>query len=70
MHYDADDKLDLGIIQNKGDSFAARFGVGIDFYINENVVGVVEGGYLLPTGTGDADALDYVIWSVGVQYHF
>jgi len=68
MHFNAEDRLNLGIVKSKGDAFAGRFGVGIDFYINKNIVVVTEGGYVLPTG--DADGLDYVFWSVGLQYRF
>ena len=68
IHFKSKDNFDLGVIKTKGDDFATRFGAGIDFYINDHVVGVAEGGYMLPFGS--ADGLDYVFWSVGLQYRF
>ena len=68
MHFNAKDKFDFGIIKNKGDGFAARFGAGIDFYLNKNIVAVLQGGYVLPVGP--ADGLDFVSWSAGLQYRF
>jgi len=67
MHANGKDKLLLGIETN-GDAFAARFGGGIDLYINEHFVIVGEGGYLLPTGK--LDHLKQVVWSAGLQYRF
>jgi opacity protein-like surface antigen len=67
MHFDTKDKLNLGIT-TEGDNFAGRFGGGIDVYFNEHIVGVAKGGYVLPTG--NADGLDFVFWSVGLEYRF
>jgi opacity protein-like surface antigen len=67
MHFDTKDKLNLGI-SSEGDHFAGRFGGGIDVYFNEHIVGVAKGGYVLPTG--NADGLDFVFWSVGLEYRF
>jgi len=67
MHLNGNDKLSLGV-ETSGDEFAARFGGGVDLYVNRNFVVVVEGGYVLPTG--DLDNLNQVIWSVGLQYRF
>ena len=36
--------------------------------LNSNVVFVLEGGYVLPTG--DVDGLDYVSFAFGLQYRF
>jgi hypothetical protein len=67
MHLNGDDKVGLGL-RTSGDDFAARFGGGIDFYLNRNFVAVIEGGYILPTGK--LDDLDHVTWSAGIQYRF
>jgi opacity protein-like surface antigen len=67
MHLDADDKMNIGI-KTSGDAFVARFGGGLDFYINDHFAFVVDGGYLLPTGS--LDNLNQVVWSVGLQYRF
>lgn len=67
MHANAEDKSILGF-EPDGDSFLARFGGGVDLYVNENFVIVTEGGYLLPTGK--LSGLDAVTWSVGLQYRF
>jgi opacity protein-like surface antigen len=67
MHLNGDDKVGLGL-RTSGDDFAARFGGGIDFYLNRNFVAVLEGGYILPTGK--LDDFDHVTWSAGIQYRF
>jgi opacity protein-like surface antigen len=67
MRFSMKDELRLGL-KAKNEDFAARFGVGIDFYFTPNIVAVVEGGYVLPTGT--LDGYDHVLWSVGLQYRF
>lgn len=67
LHVNGKDKLSLGTT-TEGDAFAARFGGGIEFYLNENFVVAVEGDYLLPTGS--LDGYDQVIWSAGLQYRF
>ena len=67
MHFDAKDALGLGLSVD-GDGFAARFGGGLDFYLTPNVVIALDGSYVLPTG--DADGLNYVSWSLGLQYRF
>jgi opacity protein-like surface antigen len=67
MHFDVKDKVGVGL-RAKGEGFAARFGGGVDFYINSNVVFVLEGGYVLPTG--DVDGLDYASFSFEFQYRF
>ena len=67
MHFDAKDALDLNLSVN-GDAFAARFGGGLDVYLSPNVVIALDGSYVLPTG--DADGLNYVSWSLGLQYRF
>jgi len=67
MHATSEDKVGIGI-KPDGDSFAARFGGGVDLYVNRNFVIVVEGDYLLPTGK--LNELKGVTWSVGLQYRF
>ena len=67
MHFDVKDKLGLGL-REKGEGFAARFGGGVDIYFSSNIVFVLEGGYVLPTG--DVDGLDYASFAFGLQYRF
>ena len=67
MHADVDDKLGFDT-HDTDEDFAARFGGGVDLYANRNFVVVVEGGYVLPTG--NLDGMDYVFWSVGLNYRF
>jgi opacity protein-like surface antigen len=67
MHADVDDKMGFGT-HDTDEDFAARFGAGVDLYANRNFVVVVEGGYVLPTGS--LDGMDYVFWSVGLNYRF
>lgn len=47
---------------------ALRFGGGLDFYINRNVVVSAEASYLMPTGK--LDNLDYYSFGLGLQYRF
>jgi opacity protein-like surface antigen len=58
----------VSVGNRKEEAFAARFGAGIDFYFTPNIVGIVEGGYVL--ATGKLDGLDHVLWSIGLQYRF
>jgi len=67
LHVSTDDKLNLNVV-DEGDAFVARFGGGLDFYINDHFAFIAEGGYLLPTGK--LDNLNQVVWSVGLQYRF
>ncbi len=67
MHFNLKDDVGLGTSE-KGTAFAARFGGGVDFYLSRNIVIALDAGYVLPTG--DADGLDHVSFSVGVQYRF
>jgi hypothetical protein len=67
MHANAKDKFNLGVVKN-GDAFAARFGGGVDLYLNPHFFFVVEGGYVLPTGK--LDELKSYLWSVGINYRF
>ena len=67
MHFDVKDDLGLGA-REKGNAFAARFGGGMDVYLNRNFVVALDTGYVLPTG--DADGLDHVSFSLGLQYRF
>jgi len=67
MHFDVEDQLDLDI-GDKGDSFAARFGGGVEVYFTPRIVGTLDTSYVLPTG--DADGLDQVSVSLGLQYRF
>ena len=67
MHLNANDKFNLGTV-NEGDAFAARFGGGVDLYLNANLAFSVEGNYVL--ATGKLDNLDQGVWSVGLKYRF
>ena len=67
MHFDAKDALGLGL-RAKGEGFAARFGGGVDVYLNRNFLLALDTSYVLPTG--DVDGLDQVSFSLGLQYRF
>ena len=67
MQVEAKDTVGVGLSIEEED-FAARFGGGVDFYINPNIAVVIDVGYVLPTG--DLDGLDYVSFSGGFQYRF
>jgi opacity protein-like surface antigen len=59
----------LGLSSNESEnSFAMRFGGGIDVYATKNAVVSLEASYVLPIG--DLDALDYVMIGWGFQYRF
>jgi len=51
-----------------GTDFAARFGAGLEVYITDHVVGLVDATYVLPTGSV-AD-LDYISIGFGIAYRF
>jgi hypothetical protein len=55
-------------VNTSGDNFAARFGGGLDFYVDPNIVITLDSSYVLPTG--DAEDLDHVTISLGIQYRF
>ncbi len=57
MHVDAKDKLSLGL-RAKGEDFAARFGGGVDLYLNRNFVVALDADYVLPTGDLDSSVTD------------
>ncbi len=67
MHSKAEDQLGLGVSE-KGEGFAARFGGGVDVYLNPNFVLALDTSYVLPTG--DVEGLDHVSFSLGLQYRF
>jgi opacity protein-like surface antigen len=67
MHIDQKDKLNLGF-GKKTEDFAARFAGGLDVHFTEHIGAVLEGGYVLPTGS--VDGYKFVYWSVGLQYRF
>jgi hypothetical protein len=48
--------------------FAARFGGGLDFYVNQAFALNINAGYILQTG--DLDGADYVSLVIGGQYRF
>jgi len=54
--------------QKTDTDFAARFGGGIDFYLNEHVGLSVDSSYVVPTG--DVEDLDYVSVGAGVFFRF
>jgi len=67
MQSEFDDKVGLDI-SDKDESFAARFGGGIDLYITPNILGSVDVTYVLPGQ--DLFGLDYVSFGWGLQYRF
>jgi len=46
----------------------SKFGLGMDFYINDNVSLDFEGSYVL--GFNDMDGMDYFHFTLGIAYHF
>ncbi len=54
--------------QRTDTDFAARFGGGVDFYINPHVGVSVDTSYVLPTG--DVEDLDYLSVGAGVFFRF
>jgi opacity protein-like surface antigen len=48
--------------------FAARFGIGVDYYLTPHWLLELEGNYLV--GTGDAKYFDYGGLMLGAQYRF
>ncbi len=66
MHSDLDGKT--GLPKKQSDDFLARFGGGVELYINPETVLTLESNYMLPTG--DASDLDHVLVSFGIQYRF
>ena len=67
MHAKIDDKLSLNTLKG-GDAFVARFGGGVELYINPHFAFVVEGDYLLPTG--GLNQLNSGMWAAGIKYRF
>jgi len=67
MNFDLQDKLNLGL-DRSGEGFVVRVGGGVDLHLSENFVLEVEGGYMLPFG--EISGMDYIFWSVGLQYRF
>ena len=66
MHSDLDGKT--GLPKKQSDDFLARFGGGVELYINPETVLTLESNYMLPTG--DASDLDHVLVSFGIQIRF
>lgn len=67
---DVDGSL-LGIPISESDSEsdqAVKAGIGIDFFVNENVSIGIEGDYVV--GLGDLDNIKYTNLSLGAAYHF
>jgi opacity protein-like surface antigen len=65
MHVDAT----AGAFTVTATGFAARFGAGFDFYVNEHIIVTLDTSYVLPTG--DVDGLNYVALGVAkLQYRF
>jgi hypothetical protein len=50
--------------------FVLRFGAGIDLYATKHVVVSAEVDYVLPFYVGDLENLDYLSFSLGLQYRF
>jgi opacity protein-like surface antigen len=62
--------------KNDGTSFLVRAGIGLDYYITENIVANLEGSYAYPTSRIDPldqglpVDVDYVSLGVGLAYRF
>lgn len=54
--------------QKTDTDFAARFGGGVDFYLNESFGLSIDSSYVVPTG--DVEDLDYVSVGAGVFFRF
>lgn len=54
--------------QKTDTDFAARFGGGVEFYVNEHIGVSVDSSYVVPTG--DVEDLDYVSVGAGVFFRF
>lgn len=54
--------------QRTDTDFAARFGGGVDFYVNRHVGFTLDTSYVVPTG--DVEDLDYVSVGAGVFFRF
>lgn len=67
METELEDEVGLGSSVSQS-GLAARFGLGIDFYVTAHVVFSIGVDYLLPTG--DLEYLDYVSYGGGLQYRF
>lgn len=57
-----------GLPKKQSDDFLARFGGGVEIYIDPETVLTLESNYMLPTG--DASDLDHVLVSLGFQLRF
>jgi hypothetical protein len=57
-----------GLPKKQSDDFLARFGGGVEIYIDPETVLTLESNYMLPTG--DASDLDHVLVSFGIQIRF
>ncbi len=68
MHSNLDAKPSFDFLSETSDDFLARFGGGVEFYINPETVLTLESNYMLPTG--DASDLDHVLVSFGIQIRF
>ncbi len=67
MHSDLHVKVSAGQSE-RSDDFLARFGGGVEIYIDPETVLTLESNYMLPTG--DASDLDHVLVSFGIQIRF
>jgi opacity protein-like surface antigen len=67
MHINLDDKTRSGLSETSTD-FLARFGGGVEIYVDTDFILALEANYMLPTG-GSSD-WDHVLVSAGVQYRF
>ncbi len=57
-----------GALSRSDEDLVTRFGGGLDLYFSENLVGTLEGTYVLPFD--EVNGLDYVSFTWGFQYRF
>ena len=57
-----------GALSRSDEDLVTRFGGGLDLYFSENLVGTLEGTYVLPFDK--VNGLDYVSFTWGFQYRF
>ncbi len=57
-----------GALSGSAEDYVTRFGGGLDLYFSENIVGTLEGTYVLPFDK--VSGLDYVSFTWGFRYRF
>jgi len=64
---DVKEQSGLGVSGDSND-FAARFGIGLDYYVTRSIALVVDASYVLPVE--DVNDFDYFSLGWGLQYRF